>query len=627
MGVRDVLVELRRDARRGSDRRRSACNAPFSSMYLDQHGSVRACCQNVEHPLGNVQESTLREIWEGAQAASLRQAMVDHDLDHGCGFCKWQVAEGNEGLVFARTFDHLKPESSAPEWPRQLELSMSNACNLQCEMCNGDWSSSIRTHREGKPPLPQVYDDAFFEQLLPFLEQVEVVKILGGEPFLGRESLRVMEMLIESGSTAEVHVTTNGTQWSPRIQRILERLPMVIILSLDGVDAPTYEAIRIGADFNVVLENLDRFRSYADDHGTSVNLAHCLMSSNWAQFPDFLRFAEERSLRAYVNTVTYPNSLSLFHQPPSVLRTIIDAYEAVDEELSGALSLNRALWKDQLHRLQHRLAGLEEGKGVDYYLGVMGFPFVAAGVASGVGHARSAGAAAAGDSGQVTVVRIDIDARIGGVIEGPDEILGVDVAGVAGRDVEALLEALGARHGAVSVANPPLAHEDVRQWRLSFADDPRLAVSVFVSPHRDADGVLADFEAHFAVEAVGDAEPRADIDELIDGFRREHPGLHELVVGADGRVTEVTAGPSELGRTLASLAGTRADEMMAALEDALGVAGTMEETPVDLDGAVRYSVRFRDGAGMETGIEAMVLPSPTRDLGPAGSRILVAQPG
>jgi len=149
-------------------------------MYLDQHGSVRACCQNVDHALGNVTEQRLRDIWDGEQTRVLRQAMVDHDLSRGCGFCRWQESEGNDGLVFARTFDHLEVDTAAPVWPRQLELSMSNACNLQCEMCNGDWSSSIRTHREGRLPLPQVYDDAFFDDLRPFLEHIEVVKILGG---------------------------------------------------------------------------------------------------------------------------------------------------------------------------------------------------------------------------------------------------------------------------------------------------------------------------------------------------------------------------------------------------------------------------------------------------------------
>lgn len=40
----------------------SACYAPAASMYLDQFGSVRACRQNTDHPLGNVADAPLKAI-------------------------------------------------------------------------------------------------------------------------------------------------------------------------------------------------------------------------------------------------------------------------------------------------------------------------------------------------------------------------------------------------------------------------------------------------------------------------------------------------------------------------------------------------------------------------------------
>ena len=73
--VRELAVRLRRRTERGPIPA-EVCRAPFTSMYLDQHGSVRACCQNTEHPLGNVTEQRLRDIWEGPQAKELRDAML-----------------------------------------------------------------------------------------------------------------------------------------------------------------------------------------------------------------------------------------------------------------------------------------------------------------------------------------------------------------------------------------------------------------------------------------------------------------------------------------------------------------------------------------------------------------------
>ena len=594
-------------------------------MYLDQHGSIRACCQNTDHPLGNITEQRLRDIWNGEAAAELRAAMLDHDLDLGCQFCKWQVEEGNDALVFARTFDHLPAESTTPAWPRQLELSMSNACNLQCVMCNGDWSSAIRANREHRPPLPTVYDEQFFEDLRPFLEHVEIVKILGGEPFLGKESLRVMEMLVDMGSTAEVHVTTNGTQWSPRIERILEKLPMTIVVSLDGTDKARYEGIRIGSDLDVVLENIDRFRGYAETHGTTVNLAHCLMTSNWRDFPDFLRYAEDRGLRSYVNTVTYPTSLSMFHLPPSKLREILEFYRAEDVTLSEELDLNRSLWKDQISRLEHRLAGLEEGEGVDYYLGVMGFPLVATNVTPGGDWARNLAAELGADP---THLKIDLDHRVVGVIDGPPTLLGIDLARFDGEDVEAIPLGFGEHFGSCQISNPIVEHPDVRRWRLSFETEQTPVVSMIVSPVRDDEGVLVEFEGYFFAETSAEAAPAPGVlfDEAVEAFRSEHTDRHELYL-AVGRVSEVRSLPTPLGEALQASVGEPADDLFGVLGAVLGDMIRFDSEPSVADGASKYHVSFTTSEGVESHLEALVVPTFTDGLGPADSIVLLAEVG
>lgn len=103
-----VMVRLRRRRSGSESGPVGVCNAPFASMYLDQHCSVRARLPEHRAPTGNVANARLRNIWEGEQARALRDAMLRKDLDHGCAFGKWQVSEGNDRLVF----DHLRPEST-----------------------------------------------------------------------------------------------------------------------------------------------------------------------------------------------------------------------------------------------------------------------------------------------------------------------------------------------------------------------------------------------------------------------------------------------------------------------------------------------------------------------------------
>jgi MoaA/NifB/PqqE/SkfB family radical SAM enzyme len=337
----------------------SACYAPFSSLYLDQFGAVRACCQNSEHPLGHVARSSLREIWEGAAAEALRAALRAGDMTRGCGFCKWQTTETGRA-PFARNFDGHAVRSATPEWPSQLEFALTNACNLQCVMCDGDFSSAIRAHREHRAPLPRAYDDRFFAEVEEFLPHLQSAKFVGGEPFIGPESLRMMGLIEEVAPSVAVTVTTNATIRNRRVEELMERLRMDLVVSLDGASPGVYESIRVGASFTEVLANIDRFREVVEPRGGRVVLTHCLMTGNWHEFDDFLRLAERRSLGVFVNTVSFPVEHSLHQLPAAELASVVAEMERrtplVERDLSG-VRLQR--WHEQLRALRGRLDAAE----------------------------------------------------------------------------------------------------------------------------------------------------------------------------------------------------------------------------------------------------------------------------
>lgn len=330
---------------------RSVCYAPFTSMYLDPRGDVLACCQNTEHPLGNVAESSLLDIWHGTRAEDLRAALADYDLGRGCRFCAWQVDDGNYQATYTQSFEGIDVDVARPEWPRRLEFAISNTCNLECVMCNGEWSSTIRSRREGRAPLPKVYGDRFFDELRPFLHHLREARFLGGEPFLAAETLRIMDLMVEEGVEVPCHLTTNGTQWNPRVERILERLPVSMAVSLDGVTPATVEAIRVGASHAQLMENLARYRAYTTARGTTLDLTFCFMAQNWHEFGAYLRFADQWGCRVYVNTVIHPR-FGLYHLPLDEFDAMVASLEAEDAHRRDELTLNRDLWISELDRLR-----------------------------------------------------------------------------------------------------------------------------------------------------------------------------------------------------------------------------------------------------------------------------------
>ena len=237
-----------------------------------------------------------------------------------------------------------------------MEFALTNTCNLQCAMCNGNWSSAIRSQREGRPRLDVVYGDAFFAELAEFLPHLDEARFLGGEPFLGTEPLRVMEMLAGLPRRARVTITTNGTIFTPRVERILEQLRPEVVVSIDGASSATFDRIRVGARFDDVLQNLDRFRAVLGDE--KVSITHCLMPDNWHEFPDLLELAEERDLVVGVNVVRFPPEHSLYHLPADELGRVVDRLRSAEPALTGS---RREAWDGHVGALARRHAVLRAG--------------------------------------------------------------------------------------------------------------------------------------------------------------------------------------------------------------------------------------------------------------------------
>jgi molybdenum cofactor biosynthesis enzyme MoaA len=298
--------------------------------------------------LGSVAEEGLLDIWRGERLARLRERVAAHDLSLGCERCAAPVAAGRPDAAYARIYDLLP--TADPAWPQQLELALSNACNLQCTMCNGDLSSSIRIHREHREALPVVYGDRFFEELDLFLPHLGSLVLLGGEPFLGAEPMRVLERLVELGLAPTCSITTNATQWSARVERLVASLPMHLTVSIDGATDETFAAIRQGAQRRAVVENLHRYRAAVGERGT-VSVAFTLLRRNWHELADVLVWADGEGLDVFVNQVQHPPALSLLHAPLGELEAVRAALGARADEVHARLDRNRAVWERQLAEL------------------------------------------------------------------------------------------------------------------------------------------------------------------------------------------------------------------------------------------------------------------------------------
>jgi len=330
---------------------RALCYAPYTSLYFDVVGNVRVCCHNSRYPVGSILRNTIDEIWQGVKVKILRDALTGYEFGPGCDFCRAQTAETFSNASMRR-FDRFTVTGEEPLWPQQMEFSISNVCNLECLMCRGLWSSAIRARREKLPPLPRLYTDTFFESLWKYLPHVRQLKFLGGEPFLIAEYYKIWDRIIADGISVPCHVTTNGTHFNAKIERVLEHIPMSFAVSLDGATKTTIEGIRVNAKYEEVMGNVQRFRDYARARKTSFTVTYCLMRLNWHEFGDFCLMADAWDCAVGINTVVSPPEFGIYTQPTEELRKILTAMETESISLGPKLGRNRAVWFGELERIR-----------------------------------------------------------------------------------------------------------------------------------------------------------------------------------------------------------------------------------------------------------------------------------
>jgi MoaA/NifB/PqqE/SkfB family radical SAM enzyme len=317
--------------------KRIICHAPFQSINFTQNGDATVCCYNRKHVLGRYPSDNLKRIWFGKEAQQLREYIKKNDLSKGCETCAMQIESNNFASVHARHFDFqsdhpikhfLKKIKSYFKtkhfiaYPRVIEFELSNTCNLECVMCSGEFSSSIRKNRENKPALEEVYDEAFVKQLEVFIPYLDEVKFYGGEPFLIPVYYEIWEKIALLNPTCRISVQTNATTLNNKVKNCLENGNFHLNISLDSLVKENFEHIRKNANFERVMDNLKYFHSYTKSKSTFFGISTCVMRDNWKELPDFIRFCNQLEVPIYFHTVYFPSVRALWNLDSDQLEEI-----------------------------------------------------------------------------------------------------------------------------------------------------------------------------------------------------------------------------------------------------------------------------------------------------------------
>lgn len=310
------------NSERPEKRRSTVCLAPSSSMYIGIGGMITSCCVNRTYLIGRYPMQSLEESWFGARKSDLVKCVANGDLSKGCQVCYDSIRSENYTGLSAKTYDKLSDKPT--RYPKKIDFELSNKCNLECTICRGERSSSIRKNREKLPPILSPYDRAFLNQLEPFLPHLEDCHFLGGEPFLIPIYLEIWERMMEVNSEVTISIQTNATILTDRVKKIIESMNFSISISIDSIDPELFPKIRVNGKFDLVLKNMEYFSDYCDRKGTQLGISYTPIVTNWHELPEVVHFCNKRNIKLFFNTLSNPRHLALKELSPSKLQEISD---------------------------------------------------------------------------------------------------------------------------------------------------------------------------------------------------------------------------------------------------------------------------------------------------------------
>jgi hypothetical protein len=128
------------------------------------------------------------------------------------------------------------------------------------------------------------FPQKLFEEIKSLVPQLREIQCTGGEPFVSKQFIELLEYAIETGHASHIslEITTNGTKFVTDVMELLVHFRYVrFIVSIDGAGS-TYEYIRAPFKYDLLLERLQVLNDYiaAGRINAMVDISAVAMSYN-----------------------------------------------------------------------------------------------------------------------------------------------------------------------------------------------------------------------------------------------------------------------------------------------------------------------------------------------------------
>ena len=222
------LINLSKFAK--SSNSKNFCHAPFDKIYFGANGIVKPCC-GTTFIFGNINDTSVKEIYNSNQAQEFRKNFLDGKYPTGCENCETNFNDTNNISDFQKFYN--KNNSSVKiqtiiedQKPTFVDILVSNNCNFACIGCGSNLSSTwAKNYTDVEQVINQdirnitpskewnVDIDPIIEYILEHKHSINTIHLNGGEPFMQSQFFKLFDALIDNKltETIEINTHTNGS--------------------------------------------------------------------------------------------------------------------------------------------------------------------------------------------------------------------------------------------------------------------------------------------------------------------------------------------------------------------------------------------------------------------------------
>lgn len=294
----------------------SFCIVPWIQLAIDVNGTLKPCCyykQTPEHEYGKISEDNLNEVWNCQKIKDLRKALLIGEKHPGCEYCydiekysesRRQVMNKNWILNNPESEDNILDNtlSDGTYLKNDLEFfdfRFSNICNFSCRMCQPIYSTEKMKKFEVDIPENNNIEniEEWFDNNKQYLQNLKVIYLAGGEPFLHKQHYQLVHWLIKNNLDPMFYYQTNGSILKYGKEDIFELwkhfTKIKVSISIDGF-GEVGEYIRTGYTDDVVIPNIEKIKKEVGEE--NIVLHYTVQACNIYFITEFLQECIDRNL-------------------------------------------------------------------------------------------------------------------------------------------------------------------------------------------------------------------------------------------------------------------------------------------------------------------------------------------